>query len=39
MEDCISIHRHLKIYSWAQQDAVIVEQCAMPAAKNYLTLA
>jgi hypothetical protein len=25
-EDCISIHRHLEIYSWAQQDVVIAEQ-------------
>ena len=25
LEDCVSIHRHLKIYSWAQQDAVIAE--------------
>jgi len=39
MEDRISIHRHLKIYSWAHQDAVSRSGGRVPAAKNYLTLA
>ena len=38
-EDCISIHRHVTSYSWAQQHAVSGAVVRAPATRNYLALA